>query len=532
MVERIVVLSGQIHTGKTALARGLERRYGMSVFKTKEALEKRLAIGRVGNRKPLQTEGARLDKATGGGWVVQALHRWLGEPKTGPCVIVDSVRIAGQVKAIRDAFGARVIHIHLTAPDDVLERRHKGRQVKATDRGVSYAETKRDSTEMQVESLATIADVVIDTDRCTEEDVVARAASHIRAHPHMGLGYVDVVIGGQFGSEGKGQIVSHIAKEYDLLVRVGGPNAGHKVFGDPPYTHHQLPSGTRYSNANLLIGPGAVVNVDKLMTEISQCGVDSKRLVIDHNVMLIEERDIKAERKLKRNIGSTCSGTGAATARRIMGRHKRTKLAKDSPRLRPFIGDAFRVLEDAYLTGQRVLLEGTQGTGLSLYHGSYPYVTSRDTTAGGCLAEAGIPPTWVRKVMMVCRTYPIRVQNPRGGTSGPLHEISWAEVARRSGLNVREIRKAERTSTTNRSRRVGEFPWDLLHRAALLDGTTDVALTFTDYIDKSNRRASRFDQLTTPTIRFIDEVERVAGVPVSMVATGFNRRSVIDRRAW
>ncbi len=532
MVERVVVLSGQIHTGKTALARGLGKRFGMAVFKTKEALEKRLAAGRLGDRKLLQAEGALLDKTTGGGWVAQELLRWLGESSVGACVVVDAVRIEGQVSAIRNAFGARVVHIHLTAPGDVLERRHKGRRARATDRGVSYAEAKSDPTEMQVESLATIADAVIDTNRCTAADVVARAASLIRAHPHRGVGYVDVVVGGQFGSEGKGQIVSCLANEYDLLVRVGGPNAGHKVFGSPPYTHHQLPSGTRSCDARLLIGPGAVLNVEKLMAEISDCGVDNKRLVIDRNAMLIEGRDIKAERMLKRNIGSTGSGTGAATARRIMERHARTKLAKDSSRLKPFIGDAFRVLEDAYLNGQRVLLEGTQGTGLSLYHGPYPYVTSRDTTAGGCLAEAGIPPTWVRKVVMVCRTYPIRVQNPPGGSSGPLHEISWAEVARRSGLNARKLRKAERTSTTNRPRRVGEFDWDLLHKAALLDGATDVALTFTDYIDASNGQASRFDQLTPQTIRFIDEVERVAGVPVSLVATGFGLRNVIDRRAW
>ncbi|EQD69954.1 adenylosuccinate synthetase, partial [mine drainage metagenome] len=153
----------------------------------------------------------------------------------------------------------------------------------------------------------------------------------------------------------KGQIVSFLAREYDLLVRVGGPNAGHKVFGDPPYTHHQLPSGTRYNTeARLLIGPGAVLNVDKLLVEIGDCGVDAGRLVIDRRAMVIAARDIRAERKLVRDIGSTGSGTGAATARRIMGRHSGTKLAGDEPRLRPYLGDAFRVLEDAYLNGQRV----------------------------------------------------------------------------------------------------------------------------------------------------------------------------------
>ncbi|MCI4347409.1 MAG: adenylosuccinate synthetase [Thermoplasmata archaeon] len=533
MVDRVIALSGQIYSGKTSLAKSLEARYRISTFKTKDALVKRLEQGGGSDRGPLQAKGAVLDRSTGGKWVVQELIRWLGEADRGSCVIVDSVRIRGQIQALREAYGSRVVHIHLTAPDEVLVARFKKRRQRSKDADISYAQAKDDPTEAQVETLSEIADAVIDTARCTEEDVLARAEGLIHAHPHKGLGYVDVVVGGQYGSEGKGQIVSFIAREYDLLVRVGGPNAGHKVFGDPPYTHHQLPSGTRYNTeARLLIGPGAVLNVEKLVQEIADCGVDSKRLVIDRNAMVIEPRDIKAELKLKRDIGSTGSGTGAATSRRIMGRHKGTKLARDISALRPYLGDAFRVLEDAYLNGQRVLLEGTQGTGLSIYHGDYPYVTSRDTTAGGCLAEAGIPPRWVRRVMMIVRTYPIRVQSPTGGTSGPLNDVGWAEVSRRSGIPVSELRAHERTSTTNRRRRVGEFDWALVHRSALLNGATDIALTFADYINRKNRDAVRFDQLTQETIRFIDEVGRVAGVPVTMVAVGFNHRSVIDRRAW
>lgn len=531
-MDRIVVLSGQINSGKTTLAKGLSHRYRMAVFSTKASLEARLRSTSGLDRKVLQAEGARLDRETGGSWVVNELDRMLrGLPEPGE-VVVDSARIRGQVDSIRAAFGARVVHIHLTAPDEVLEDRHARKLRGRIDLGVSYAQAKDDPTERQVESLALIADAIIDTNRCTVEDVLARATSCVRPRPRSGLGYVDVVVGGEYGSEGKGQIVSRIASDYDLLVRVGGPNAGHKVFGSPPYTHHQLPSGTRFSHAKLLIGPGAVLNVPHLLKEIAECGVERERLLVDRNAMVIEDRDILAEGQLVRSIGSTGSGTGAATARRIMGRGPGTRLAGDCPELRPFVGDAFTALETAYFGGERILLEGTQGTGLSLYHGPYPYVTSRDTTAMGCLAEAGIPPGWVRKVVLVCRTYPIRVQSPNGGTSGPLHSISWAEIARRSGISVGELRVKERTSTTNRRRRVGEFDWSLLRRAALLNGATDVALTFTDYISVKNRDASRFDQLTPETIKFIDEVERVAGAPVSLVATGFSQRSVIDRRAW
>jgi adenylosuccinate synthase len=532
-MDRVVVLSGQIYSGKTSLARNLELKHGIQTFKTKDALLARLREAGPKDRRPLQAKGADLDRKTNGEWVAQEFHKWLRATERGPAVTIDSVRIAGQLQGLRKAFGSKVVHIHLTAPHDVLAARFRNRRQKAKDAGISYADAKADATEQQVEKLADLADVVIDTNRCTEEDVAARAESAIRVHPHRGVGYVDVVVGGQYGSEGKGQIVSFIAREYDLLVRVGGPNAGHKVWGDPPFTHHQLPSGTRYNtSAKLLIGPGAVLNVSKLLKEIADCGVDASRLQIDGNAMIIEEADIEAEDRLRRDIGSTGSGTGAATARRIMGRNRETRLARDVPELKPYMGDAFRILEEAYLSGKRLLLEGTQGTGLSIYHGRYPFVTSRDTTAGGCLAEAGIPPSWVRRVLMVVRTYPIRVESPKGSTSGPLNEIGWAEVSRRSGIPVRELYDHERTSTTNRRRRVGEFEWELLHRSALLNGATDIALTFADYISIGNRKAVRFEQLTKETIQFVDEVGRVAGVPVTMAAVGFNQRSVIDRRAW
>ena len=134
---------------------------------------------------------------------------------------------------------------------------------------------------------------------------------------------------------------------------------------------------------------------------------------------------------------------------------------------------------------------------------------------------------------MVCRTYPIRVQDPKGKSSGPISsEITWEEVAKRSGINSRELKKTERTSTTNRQRKVGEFDWDLIKKASLLNGPTDIALTFTDYISASNKTAIRFKQLTTKTLEMIEEIERVTGARVSIITTGFSKRSVIDRRRW
>jgi adenylosuccinate synthase len=111
-------------------------------------------------------------------------------------------------------------------------------------------------------------------------------------------------------------------------------------------------------------------------------------------------------------------------------------------------------------------------------------------------------------------------------------ELTWDIVAQRSGVPIEELRQTEITSTTRRDRRVAEFGWDLLRRAATLNGPTDIAMTFTDYINARNKDARRFDQLTDHTIQLIEEIERVAGAPVSLIATRFHFRNIIDRRVW
>lgn len=388
------------------------------------------------------------------------------------------------------------------------------------------------------------ADIVINTYHCSPGDVEVRAASHLGLRGRDWGNLVDVIVGGEYGSEGKGNVASYIAPEYRLLVRVGGPNAGHKVYAPSgeQFAHRLLPSGTLSTDAPLLIGPGAVLDVPTLADEIARCNavapgsVDSERLSIDPLAMVISKADIRAEKKLKSVIGSTGKGVGVATARRITGRVRGPggiQLAQDVEELKPYVRDASEVLNSAFARGDRILLEGTQGSALSLYHGDYPYVTSRDTTVSGCLAEAGIPPSRVRKVLMVCRSFPIRVENPLGHTSGPMSQpISWAEVARRSQLNANDLRRHERGTVSGNLRRVAEFDWVLLQESARLNGPTDVALTFADYIHRDNQHARRFEQLTEPTIQFIEEIERVAAAPVSLISTRFHARSIIDRRTW
>ena len=206
------------------------------------------------------------------------------------------------------------------------------------------------------------------------------------------------------------------------------------------------------------------------------------------------------------------------------------RLARDYPDFKDFVKPVARELENAYSSGQRIFLEGTQGTSLSLHHGSYPFVTSRDTTASGCLADAGIAPHRVRRV----RNGNEDLSDPRrwhvrsDGTADRSRKV----IADRSGLPLDLIDKTEIGTISGTRRRIAEFDWEQLRRSASLNGATDIALTFADYLAAENRNARRFDQLTYETKEFIAEVERVANAPVSLISTRFHRFSVIDRRNW
>ena len=537
---RIVVLSGPVGAGKSTLGRALASHYDAAYVRTQQLMRDHAddhSVDLPAERRALQQYGDKLDRETNGGWVAEAVSATLARLESSQrLVIVDAVRRLDQIQALRDAF-PRVDHIHVSAPEAVLDTRYRerGHSSGLTELS-SYAEVAQNETESEVNLLASDADVAINTEHCDRHDVEIRAAAALRLLPSRADRLVDVLVGGQYGSEGKGNIAYYLASEYDLLIRVGGPNAGHKVPITPdPYTHRLLPSGTLANpDAQLLIGPGATLDVGQLLREIADCRIEAGRLFIDPQAMIIEDADKAAETNLVTSIGSTGKGGGAAAARRILGRYNAdppVRLARDIPELAAYVRPAAEVLDEAYRCRLRILLEGTQGTALSPYHGSYPHVTSRDTTTAGCLAEAGIAWRRVRRVVMVCRTYPIRVMNPADGTSGPMkQELSWNTVAERSGLPLAELIHTERGSVSSNPRRVAEFDWELLRSAAELNGATEIALTFVDYLDKTNRDARRYDQLQPATILFIEEVERVAGAPVTLIGTRFDPRSVIDRR--
>ncbi len=323
MSFRVIAISGPVASGKTTLAIGLEKRFAaVDVLKTHQLIRAEQPNVPF-ERSALQDAGSRLDARSDGRWLGQAVSRAVTNLPDTVYVVVDSCRIEGQVDGLREIFGNRVVHVHLKATEKELARRYGRRRSKMKELD-SYASVRADPTEARVDELADMADIVVDTERCDDKDVLVRTAARLglygRSYPRL----VDVLVGGQWGSEGKGHIASYLAPEYDVLVRVGGPNAGHQVYREAgAITYHHLPSGTQENeSAKVVIGPGAVIRVPNLLSEVANCGRTGASLFIDPNAMVIEDVDVdredegNAEGEGMSSIGSTRSGVGEATARK------------------------------------------------------------------------------------------------------------------------------------------------------------------------------------------------------------------------
>lgn len=529
-MRNVILVSGPISVGKSALVKEFEARFEARKVSTRELLLQRNPDA---SREALVQLGLELDEKTAGRWVLDEFLSFTGGNLGQSIWLIDAVRTVEQIEHFRERFGDQLFHIHLTAPIGVLRKRYLQRSAELQE-FASYDEARLHGTERNIEELASKADRVLEAHKNSAASLLALAAGGLGFFPEKIPQLVDVLVGAQFGSEGKGNICAHIAKEYQVFMRVGGPNAGHKV-SFPKYDYIQLPSGTLSNpDAKLLIGAGATLSVKQVLKEISELGLTGDRLSIDPQAIIIEDQDVEVEMGSLEVIGSTKKGVGVATARKILGRGDKVyfdapvRLAKDIPDFEPFIRCTKVELEKAYLRGDRILLEGTQGTDLSIHHGIYPHVTSRETTASGCLADAGIAPSRVRRVIMVTRTYPIRV----GGKSGDMmNEINFATIAERSGVPEEAIAGTEKGTVSGKTRRIGEFDWEQVRRSTILNGATDIALTFADYIDASNKTAAEYDALTAETKRFVQDVERVTGTRVTWITKDFGPDAiVIDRR--
>ncbi|HAM23377.1 MAG TPA: adenylosuccinate synthase, partial [Actinobacteria bacterium] len=305
----MIVLSGRVCAGKSTLAAALAANGGATLIKSKDLICER-SPATVRTRGALQRAGRRLDRETGGRWLSEALNKRVMNDDPPSLVVVDAVRIPEQVLYLRQS-GWSVTHVHLDAGKEELDKRHASKATTGT--VAAYRELAKTWSEKHVKSLEKLADVVIDTDRCSASDVFARVMARVEIQrPVTAFPIIDVLIGGQYGSEGKGNIAHYLAPEYDVLVRVGGPNAGHKVFrpGEDPYTFRQLPSGALGNrDAMLVLGAGAVISLQQVLREIADLTIPFDKLIIDPQAMIIESFDIDWEvENLKAAIGSTAQG--------------------------------------------------------------------------------------------------------------------------------------------------------------------------------------------------------------------------------
>jgi adenylosuccinate synthase len=532
-LELLIALSGPIGVGKTSFGRALTDLFDVTRISTRQYILDR--TGCANERGALQEAGDQLDRESDGRWVADAIEAAIDACGSSRMVLLDCARIRGQVEALRARFPGMVFHVHLHAATEELERRYLCREPEMKE-FATYAVASTHGTEAQVSTLASVADIVLDADHSDPAVLAITAMAHRGVPLQRAQRLVDVIVGGQYGSEGKGNVCAHIAGGYGALIRIGGPNAGHQV-AEPKYKYVQLPSGTGSNpDANVLIGAGSTLWLPQLFREMMDHRLGPDQLAIDPQAMVIDDDDRRVEGKGLDEIATTKQGVGAALARKILNRGDPplfgppVTLARDVKQLAAFVRDTRAELERHFRDGKRVLLEGTQGTALSIHHGLYPWVTSRETSASGCLGDAGISHLRVNRVILVVRTYPIRVEGKKSGWMG--REIDWSTVASRSGIPLQELLENERGTVSGRLRRVAEFDWPQLRGAAALNGATEVAVTFADYLAISNRDARSFSDLTSDTQEFIRKVERVAGAEVTMVSKAFARDGVLDRGGW
>jgi adenylosuccinate synthase len=416
-----------------------------------------------------------------------------------------------------------------------------------------------------------------------------------------------VVVGAQWGDEGKGKLVDVLAERADFVVRYqGGANAGHTVvIGDSQFVLRQIPSGILHPQVTCIIGNGVVLEPENLFVELDQLrdrGIDtSGRIFISDRAHLVmpyhKLLDAASERSQK--LGTTGRGIGPAyedkygrrgirvtDLRRVecapallgervaranqllamMGSSERAKLEEHvallerlAPRLLPLCADTGLLVHRAIQDGKRVLLEGAQGALLDVDHGTYPYVTSSNTTSGGAAVGSGIGPTGIDDVLGVVKAYTTRVGN------GPLP----TEAPPPHGERLREL-GGEFGAVTGRPRRCGWFDATVVRYAARVNGLTGLAVTKLDVLDsfaeipvgtkyrldgtsceempaeveslgrvepvyetlpgwqQPTGGARRLADLPAEARSYLERLETLSGVPVRYVSVGTRRDQIIE----
>ncbi|MGH7607026.1 MAG: adenylosuccinate synthase [Gemmatimonadales bacterium] len=421
-----------------------------------------------------------------------------------------------------------------------------------------------------------------------------------------------VVVGAQWGDEGKGKIVDVLAERADLVVRYqGGANAGHTVdigTGEGDFVLHQIPSGI-LQGAVCIVGNGVALDPEQLFAELDALGArgirtelklhisDRAHLTLPYHKLLDRARertdkigttgrgigptyedkygrrgirvgdlanlaraqDLVRARVAAANQMLELLGAGGPGAQRADPEEHARLLARLAPRLLPLAVDAGRVVWEALDRGENVLLEGAQGALLDIDHGTYPYVTSSNTTAGGAAVGVGIGPTAIDAVLGVVKAYTTRVGN------GPLPTEAAPPLAER----IREL-GGEFGATTGRPRRCGWFDAVVVRYAVRVNGLTGLAVTKLDVLDtfdeipvgvgyrldgdvidsmpadverlervqpiyetlpgwqKRLTEVRRLADLPAAARAYVDRLQDLAGAPIKYVSVGTRRDQIIE----
>ena len=330
-----------------------------------------------------------------------------------------------------------------------------------------------------------------------------------------------VVVGTQWGDEGKGKITDFLAEQADVIARFsGGNNAGHTIqFGGETYKLHLVPSGIFYKDKLAVIGNGVVVDPVALLKELdglNERGISTDNLRISNRAQVIlpyhlAQDEYEERRRGDNKIGTTKKGIGPAyvdKAQRI-GIRMADLLEKETferrlkenieyknayfkgmfnetcptfdeifdeyyaagQRLKDYVTDTAKILDDANVADEKVLFEGAQGVMLDIDHGTYPFVTSSNPVAGNVTVGTGVGPTSVSKVIGVCKSYTSRVGD------GPFP----TELFDEDGYHIREVGR-EYGTTTGRPRRVGWFDSVVLRHSRRVSGITDLSINSIDVL--------------------------------------------------
>ncbi len=317
-----------------------------------------------------------------------------------------------------------------------------------------------------------------------------------------------VIIGGQWGDEGKGKIVDFLAEKADVIGRAtGGNNAGHTVVvGKEKFKFHLLPSGTIHKGKLNICGNGMVIYPKQIIKEITGLEekgfkLTDKNLIISSSSHVITEEQIDADKKTGKKVGTTGRGIGPC----YMAKIERTGLRMsdfvkqdnaEAKKLSPFVKDAYSIINKAIEDKKNILVEGAQGTMLDIDHGTYPFVTSSNPTAGGACTGLGIGPTKINEVIAIIKAYTTRVG--RGpfptelGTDEQTmkelkdQELSPDDIAKANDDDeycagkVLRKRGAEYGTTTGRARRTGWFDGVVGRYARRINGLTTFVITKLD----------------------------------------------------